>query len=200
MGPWPLRAFLSLLIRAQVRVHHLDVDVVLVSPGVHVGATAREAALRRGLRPRRVIEPPRPIVHAIPPDHVVEVHLHPVVHKPSDERVAKGLLGGVGLPVERGDHDVHAPGLSGATVVRVGSADDPRRLAPDTPYLPARALAPAPGGARVWREVARGPPWEIQAVTHAPHPGDALELGPLVLEALLGLLGELRVPVGALDP
>jgi hypothetical protein len=174
--------------------------VVLVSPRVHVGATAWVAALRSGLRPRRVIEPPRPIVHAIPPDHIVEVHLHPVVHKPSNKCVAQGFLGGVGLVVKRGDHDVDAPGLSRATVGTVGSADDPRRLAPDTPYLLARTLAPALGGAWVWREVARGPPWEIQAVAHALQQGDALELGPLVLEALLLLLGELRVLVGALDP
>src|SRR5215210_1838544 len=95
-----------------------------------------------------------------------------------------GLLGGVGLVVKRGDHDVDAPGLSRATAGTVGSADDPRRLAPDTPYLLARTLAPALGGAWVWREVARGPPWEIQAVAHALQQGDALELGPLVLEAL----------------
>jgi len=45
-----------------------------------------------------------------------------------------------------------------------------------------------------------GSPLGIQAVAHALQQGDALELGPLVLEALLLLLGELRVLVGALDP
>jgi hypothetical protein len=79
-------------------------------------------------------------------------------------------------------------------VVTVGSADDPRCLTPDTPCLLARALAPALGGAWVWREVAWGSPREIQLVAHALEQGDALEL------FLLVLLGELRVLGGALDP
>ena len=82
----------------------------------------------------------------------------------------------------------------------VGSADDPRRLPPDASYLLARTLAPALGGAWVWGEVARGSTREIQAVAHALEQDDALELAPLELEALLRLLGELRVLVGALDP
>jgi hypothetical protein len=88
-------------------------------------------------------------------------------------------------------------------VKTVGSADDPRRLPPDAPYLLARTLTPALGGTWVWREMARGSPRELQAVAHALEQDDAVEVGfsvlaPLVLKALFGLQSELRVLVSAL--
>src|SRR5687767_8346259 len=115
------------LIRAAVRVHYLDVDVVLVSPRYEVRVAAEFMDKRLVREP-----PPRPgVFYLVQPDDVIDVHLGPVVLEPPDERVAQALLGVVGHMVELGDEDVDAPWHAGATVELVGGADDPRRLTPD---------------------------------------------------------------------